>query len=639
MPFILLFVFPILGADEPKISPIIKNMIFNSDHIITGTMDTITTETLGHKTINKGTVKIEDVISSDCKPGDVITVVWENHELSPIHHEVFKGIQVVWLLQKKGDLYYANHPDRLQSLEAFEMIYAEINSYSTRVYLPETYYWQEQSKPVLLIFRNIEAGIIKLPVMETQDKILKVHEKIRFLVYPITSFNRDKTILGKEPLAPIEGKVQVSQDIIRELKTDVEYRVWVNLNDIYEFKRPSYYSVSLEIKGFPSQSISAFETRNRMKTPEKFDFLAIGKDRFATEQKKHTIKVMMDAVNETTVEAAFEKISTLKSLRLANSEITDISPLGSFTQLEYLDLSGNKIVDLNPIRLMRNLTFLDLSDNRINNLDVVGYLGSLNLLDLGKNEISNISPLKNLLGLYFLYLGSNDIDDISALESLKRLRIVDLSRNEIDDVKPLGKLMVLQELNLQQNNVKILDPLTFSKNLILLDVRKNPVSYVEHFDSLIKKHQNDFGSMIELKLFHDAFDEKKDANKKPEDQPLLPEPGKKTGTETKDVNVEEKKESFREQVEKAGIKIESEKVNIGTVIEYLEKEKLLLIQFKKDELPKTDDLMTIYRKDDYIGTVKVIEITKEQVIGKIVTELLNDKKLTFAVGDLARLQK
>ena len=64
-----------------------------------------------------------------------------------------------------------------------------------------------------------------------------------------------------------------------------------------------------------------------------------------------------------------------------------------------------------------------------------------------------------------------------------------------------------------------------------------------------------------------------------------------------------------------------------------------MIQFKKDESPKADELLTVYRKDDYIGTVKVIEVSKEQVVARIVTELLNDKKLAFAVGDFARLQK
>lgn len=635
----MLLLFPRLPAEEAKIRPLLKNMIFNSDHIVTGVMDTITSETQGHKIINKGTVKIEDVISSDCSAGDVITVIWETHELSPIHHEFFKGIQVVWLLQKKGDVYYANHPERLQSLEEYEAIYNEVNSYSTRVFLPEQYYWQDQPKPVLLIFRNIETGVIKLPVMEWQDKVLKIHEKIRFSIYPITSFNRDKTILGKDPLTALEGKVNVSPEVFKELKTDAEYRVWVNLNEVYDFKRASYYSVALEIKGFPSQNISAFETRMRMKTPDKYNFLTIGNDRFASEQNKHTIQVIMDAVGEKTVGAAYEKVSKLKSLRLANCEIKDLSPFGSFTQLEYLDLSGNKIQDLNPLRQMRSLVYLDLSNNRINNIDVIGYLGGINLLDLGKNEIANVAPLKNLLSLFFLYLNNNDIDDISSLDSLKRLRIVDLSYNEIEDIKPLGKLHLLQELNLQQNNIKVLDALTFSKNLLLLNVRKNPVSYVEHFDSLIKKHPNDFGTIIELKLLHDAFDEKKDSNKTTDNQSLLPELGKKSNLETKELVIEEKQETFREQVAKAGIKIDSPKLNIGNVVEYLEKENLLLIQFKKDEQPKVDELLTIYRKDDYIGTVKVIEIVKEQAIGQIVKELLNDKKLLFAVGDLARLQK
>ena len=613
-------------------------MIFNSDHIVTGVMGTITTEIQGRKTISKCSVKIEDVISSDCKPGDVITVQWETYELSPIHHEFYKDIQVVWLLQKKGDIYYANHPERVQSLKAYEVIYNEINSYTSRVYLPETYYWEDQAKPVLLIFRNIEGNVIKLPVIEWQDKILKLNENIHFVVFPITSFNRERTILGKDPLAPIEGKIQILSGLVKELKPDDEYRVWVNLNEIYKFLRPSYYSVSLEIKGFPSQSISAFETRNRMKISAKFDFLTIAKDRFASESKKHTIQAIIEAVGEKTPEAAYEKISSSKSLRLANLGLTDISPLGSFPQLEYLDLSGNNIKDLNPIRQMRNLVFLDLSNNQISDIEVLSYIGSLNFLDLSRNEISNISSVKNQLNMFFLFLNNNDIDDISMLDSLKRLRILDLSKNEIDDVKSLGKLLLLQELYLQENSVKVLDALTYSKNLLILDVRKNPVSYVEHFETLIQKHQNDFGATISLKLLHDAYNEKGGVENKNEPQPLLPKVGEKSNFEVKENIVEEKKESFSEQVKKAGIVIEPVK-NSGNVVEFLEKENLVLVQFKKDDLPKVDDLLTVFRKDDYIGTVKVIELVKEQAVCRISTELLNDKKLTFTVGDLVQAQK
>lgn len=639
LPILFLFLFSSSKAEDVKISPFLKNMIFNSDHILTGVMKDITSDQKGRKTINKGSVTIEDIISSDCKPGDVINVIWETHELSPIHHEFYQGVQVIWLLQKKGNDYYANHPSRVQSLEEFEVIFKEINSYSTRVYLPETYYWNDQAKPVLLIFRNIESSLLKLPNMEWKDNVLHINEKVRFLVYPITSFNREKTILGKDPLEPLSGKINNSTEVIAELKADGEYRIWINMNEIFNFKRPSYYSVSLEINGFPSQTISAFESRTRVKTSDKNDFLKIAKDRFSSEQKKHTVQVIMDAVGEKTAEGAFEKVSNLKSLRLADSQIIDISPLGSFSQLEYLDLSGNKIQDLSPIRQMRNLTFLDLSDNRISNIEVLGYLGTLNLLDLSKNEISNISPLKNLMGLFFLYLKANDIDDLTPLESLKRIKILDLSQNEIEEIKTLGKLLLLQELDLKNNNIKVLDALTYSRNLTLLDVRNNPVSYVEHFDALINKHTDEYGKTIELKLLHDAYDEKKKADKNGEPQPLLPEAGKESNHEIKTKVEEKKEETFREQVEKAGIKIESEKLFIGNIVEFLEKESLVLIQFKKEELPKVDDLLTVYRKDDYIGTVKVIEIEKEQVIGRIVMELQNDKKLIMAVGDFARTQK
>lgn len=629
-----------LFAEDEKLSPIVKQLIFNSDHIVTGSLGEYSTETKGHKTIFSGKVKIEDVISSDLKTGETITVNWESHELMNIHHEFYKGIQAVWLLQKKGDVYYANHPARLQSLEDFEKIYNEVNSYSTRVYCSENYFWQDQPKKVMLIFRNIESGNIKLPVMEIKDGVLLINEKVTFSLYPITSFNRDKTILSKDPAEPLEGKIKISPDVFRELKTDNEYRIWLDLNQLYAFKRAAYYSVALSIKGFPGQNISAFEIRNRMKIPDKFDFLEISKDRFASEQKKHTIQMLMEAVGEKTPEAAFEKLSALKYLRLSNMNIKDISPLGSFVQLEQLDLSDNKIQDLNPIRLFRNLNYLDLSNNQIKNLEIVGYLGGLNLLDLTKNEIGDISPLKNLMSLVFLYLGNNEIDDIEALENLRRMRILNLSNNEIEEVKSLSKLISLQELNLRQNHIQILDPLTYARNLILLDVRDNPVSYVEHFDSLIKKHQNDYGNVIELKLLHDAFkatDENKTEDK--DKGELLPEMGKKANVEVKETAKEEKPETFRDQVARTtGIKIEHEKQKIGNVVEVLEKEGLVLIQFKKDELPNKDDSMTIYRKDDYIGTVKIIEVVKEQAVGKILPELNNDRKLSFAVGDLARIQ-
>ena len=66
LPLLLILCFSLIQADDAKISPILKNMILNSDQIVTGTMESYTSEVQGHKSIYKGLVKIEDIISSDC---------------------------------------------------------------------------------------------------------------------------------------------------------------------------------------------------------------------------------------------------------------------------------------------------------------------------------------------------------------------------------------------------------------------------------------------------------------------------------------------------------------------------------------------------------------------------------------------
>ena len=233
-------------------------------------------------------------------------------------------------------------------------------------------------------------------------------------------------------------------------------------------------------------------------------FLEIARDPDAPDEQKRTIAAMMAFVNETDIEAAFEKLeatdvltiygggaesvsdltplsglTNLETLVLYNNEISDLQPLASLVNLRTLRLELNRIEDIGPLAKLHKLESLQITNNRIADLGPLSGLSQLRTLWLSDNRIEDISPLGELASLRNLYLSGNrvtdlgifaelalcdlrlagnGIEDISALRRMNQETTcfinLDLSDNAIRDITPIGELERLSSLNLSNNRIE-----------------------------------------------------------------------------------------------------------------------------------------------------------------------------------------
>ncbi|MBD3214815.1 MAG: hypothetical protein GF311_19545 [Candidatus Lokiarchaeota archaeon] len=159
---------------------------------------------------------------------------------------------------------------------------------------------------------------------------------------------------------------------------------------------------------------------------------------------------------------AFEKLTSLKSLRLGGNDLTTL-PKG--------------IVDL------VNLTKLDLNYNKLSTLPITfSHLKSLEVLNLEDNKME-IFPeiITRLTSLRELYIGGNQFHELpSSLVNLKSLEKLKFSPDHVKygnfETLPefLGNLKSLKELDVAYNNLKSL-PTSIGnlKNLEILSLSHN----------------------------------------------------------------------------------------------------------------------------------------------------------------------
>ena len=183
-----------------------------------------------------------------------------------------------------------------------------------------------------------------------------------------------------------------------------------------------------------------------------------------------------------------EHAQGLEGLFLDGNEITDISPLGAFTTttadfssashrsgrvfLITLSLADNKIEDWTPLAGMHTLRHLALDRNSLDHLPALPrYLYGLYLTD---NFISDISSLAAQPELAELQLSGNRVASLEALSEVE-LRYLHVEDNEVADLSPLN-FGELRELLARNNKVRDLSPLLDGEQLLIVDVRRNPLA-------------------------------------------------------------------------------------------------------------------------------------------------------------------
>ncbi|MGH0173477.1 UNVERIFIED_CONTAM: hypothetical protein FKN15_065677 [Acipenser sinensis] len=161
---------------------------------------------------------------------------------------------------------------------------------------------------------------------------------------------------------------------------------------------------------------------------------------------------------------AFQKLHSLRELKLNNNELDSIPDLGPLSaNITLLSVSNNKIGELIPEQLNRfqSLETLDLSNNNIVELKATSF---------------------TQLQLKYLYINSNKIASLEpgCFDSLSSsLQILKLNRNRISSIPPkIFKLSQLQQLELNRNRIKKVDGLSFHglSSLKSLKIQRNGIS-------------------------------------------------------------------------------------------------------------------------------------------------------------------
>ena len=164
-----------------------------------------------------------------------------------------------------------------------------------------------------------------------------------------------------------------------------------------------------------------------------------------------------------------------------------------FRALKRLDLHGRGIFDISPLEAL-SLRILYLGGNNVSDLAPLHGMDQLYMLTLDGNEVHDLSPLPE--GLRYLYLTDNAISDVSALADLRYLRELRISGNSITSLAPLSdigltylhvndnqiadisplRFWYVRELHMRNNAVRDISPLLNGEELLMVDVRRNPLA-------------------------------------------------------------------------------------------------------------------------------------------------------------------
>jgi hypothetical protein len=181
---------------------------------------------------------------------------------------------------------------------------------------------------------------------------------------------------------------------------------------------------------------------NNGKPTSNGSFIEIANNPDSNSYQMHTIKLMMDFVEESDVELAYNKLLETDTLLLdfdslrfvyyqeqtdkkycggsidINNYIQDISPIQEFNNLTKLNLSDNNIKNLEPLESLTDLKVLKINNNKIADINSISMLINLEILELFDNQIKDFSPILKLIKLKQLVIGKNASKDFSILQPL-----------------------------------------------------------------------------------------------------------------------------------------------------------------------------------------------------------------------------
>ena len=163
----------------------------------------------------------------------------------------------------------------------------------------------------------------------------------------------------------------------------------------------------------------------------------------------------------------------LRGVFLDRNKITDIAPLSGLGSLRALTLAHNMVEDFTSLVDMESLRYLALDGNSLQ--EIPSLPPRLSYLYLSDNSISDITPLADSWYMRELDISGNSITSLPSLGGLRSLQYLHVHDNQVADISPLS-FDSLREVHLRNNAVRDISPLLQGEQLLMADVRRNPLA-------------------------------------------------------------------------------------------------------------------------------------------------------------------
>lgn len=187
--------------------------------------------------------------------------------------------------------------------------------------------------------------------------------------------------------------------------------------------------------------------------------------------------------NTSSCQAAFDKISSTKSLSLDDSRIHDLSPLEGFHAITSIDIESANLWDISALGTLENLRFLILENTGPVDFQPLRKLQSLKSVAFFHADNvyleDNLAILQRIPSLTDLYLRAMQLSDVSQaiIGKMTQLRVLHITTApSLRDIEFLRGLKGLTVLNISGTNVVDIAPIATFTALKSLWLVRTPVS-------------------------------------------------------------------------------------------------------------------------------------------------------------------
>ncbi|HLF84857.1 MAG TPA: hypothetical protein VI837_11835 [Blastocatellia bacterium] len=220
-----------------------------SDLIVVGTLDEVSQYSRDGMDYAEGTIRIDEVIWGVANAGESVTLKWQNQStlVCPrVENEYNQSKKGIWLLTvQDGAVVRADYPGRFVDVSDRQKV--ERSLLKNKVSLRAARFFVAVDEPisVSLVFKNPTPSPIEFPGVEFSDGKLLLSPGVN-----LTLLSSDGEA-GRKITSPLPGRVLLSQNLPPVLVgPQQEFRLTMNLRELFEIAHEEVYSVQLRVKGF-----------------------------------------------------------------------------------------------------------------------------------------------------------------------------------------------------------------------------------------------------------------------------------------------------------------------------------------------------------------------------------------------------